>query len=471
VTAFNPPSLSTSNRNPRLLLIVAVAVAVRVAMIAAFKFQLDNDPDMYAGLAIHVAQGHGYLRPDTVGQTAYRPPIYPLLLATVIEAKHSVWWIAWIHLLLGTGSVVLTWFAAERLLSGTARDIRDDEGFDGERPPRTVNAPFVAAGWVAVDPLLLQNTVLVMTETLATLLAVLVLWMTADDSRKHAAAVAIGVIFGLCCLCRPTFWAFGGLVGVVWFARQFLTRPNTVPLDSRLSTLDPQPTLDPRSSILHPRRLALCAVLGTAVTVAPWAIRNWMVFGRPIITTTHGGYTLLLVHNPVYYREVVEQAWGTAWPSESLTAWQASLETALRADGVPPFDEVARDRWMYRQAWRNIADDPGLAVRAGWTLLGRFWGVMPLNTPERSLPTALRWGIGLFYVAEFLAMGLGLWRLTRAEWPRWWPLVALIVSFTCVHYLYWADMRMRAPLVPAIALLAARGLTSKSQGPSKEART
>jgi hypothetical protein len=34
--------------------------------------------------------------------------------------------------------------------------------------------------------------------------------------------------------------------------------------------------------------------------------------------------------------------------------------------------------------------------------------------------------------------------------------VALLISFTLVHAFYWADMRMRAPLVPVLALLAAR---------------
>ena len=37
--------------------------------------------------------------------------------------------------------------------------------------------------------------------------------------------------------------------------------------------------------------------------------------------------------------------------------------------------------------------------------------------------------------------------------------LALLISFTIVHSLYWADMRMRTPLAPAIALLAARALS------------
>ena len=34
----------------------------------------------------------------------------------------------------------------------------------------------------------------------------------------------------------------------------------------------------------------------------------------------------------------------------------------------------------------------------------------------------------------------------------------LILNFTLVHLFYWSNMRMRAPLVPLIALVAARGI-------------
>ena len=45
--------------------------------------------------------------------------------------------------------------------------------------------------------------------------------------------------------------------------------------------------------------LALTIVL----VLSPWMIRNLLVFGEPVWTTTHGGYTLALANNPVYYRE------------------------------------------------------------------------------------------------------------------------------------------------------------------------
>ena len=459
-----------------------------------------DDPDMYRGIAEWFVDGYGFARPDTGHPTAYRPPLYPLLLTLCPLSTRDDRILAMLHFVLGLATLGLVWLAAAHLLKSAKCSGSLYDAVHTDVSSAFLSLPTILAVMLtAIDPLLINSSSLVMSETLVAFLVSLLLWCVAREVTTRWRAVLLGIVFGLCCLCRPTFWAFGGLVALVWIVRQFLTRHTTTtppPLpfgervgvrgaasvsesDSKASASADHPSppaplpkgergdiCAQTASVAHgqcpneflSRRLALCICLGTLVTVAPWAIRNLVVFGRPIVTTTHGGYTLLLGHNPVYYREVVEQPWGAVWPGESLTAWQRSLETAIRADGVPPFDEVARDRWMYQQAWGNIAHDPGMAVRAGLTLLGRFWNVVPMSTEGRSLPSVMWWGIGAFYTAVFVAGCRGVWRLTRDEWSRWWPLVALIVSFTCVHSLYWADMRMRAPLVPAIALLAARGL-------------
>ncbi len=65
------------------------------------------------------------------------------------------------------------------------------------------------------------------------------------------------------------------------------------------------------------RQLPWLTLLALGLTIAPWPIRNQVRFGRPIVTTTHGGYTLLLSNNPVYYSEVVLEPWG---PSGRRTA-------------------------------------------------------------------------------------------------------------------------------------------------------
>ncbi|MGE5194401.1 MAG: hypothetical protein ACM3U2_18080, partial [Deltaproteobacteria bacterium] len=252
---------------------------------------------------------------------------------------------------------------------------------------------------------------------------------------------------------RPTFWAFGVLAGAFWVFT--LLRPHNS------STVRGTPAWGP----------VLSLVAGVALVVAPWGIRNAMVFGRPIITTTHGGYTLLLAHNPEYTRAVVEQPWGAVWEGAAFDDWSAALEAAMARE-IPAIDkthlspavELARDEWMNRRAWDYIRREPLVALRSGLTLLGRFWNVMPLATKNAPHSWPLRLAIGAFYTALFVALLAGICRIVRGDWLRWHPLLRLIVAFTLVHALYWADMRMRTPLVPAIALLACQSLRKRPCG-------
>lgn len=220
--------------------------------------------------------------------------------------------------------------------------------------------------------------------------------------------------------------------------------------------------------------------MGTCVVVCPWLVRNVLVFGRPIFTTTHGGYTLLLGNNPVFYREVVDRPWGTVWQGESLSQWNESLETAMRQEHPPIESEPARDRWMVRRAIRNIGDQPAEFLSACRLRMLRFWNVAPLGPATDAIRrmwlrfcqaigqenwkphahaavTVVRWGLSLFYGTIMIGLLLSLVRMDRAEWQRYRPLLLLIAAFCVVHLFYWTNTRMRAPLIPAIALLAVRG--------------
>ena len=105
--------------------------------------------------------------------------------------------------------------------------------------------------------------------------------------------------------------------------------------------------------------------------------------------------------------------------------------------------------------------EPVVAFKTALTLLGRMWNAVPLATGGTTRPALVRPLIGMFYAGMFLAVVLGVLRQPRGNWTAWRPVFVLIIAFSAVHSLYWADMRMRTPLVPAIALLAAAGMASK----------
>jgi hypothetical protein len=194
-------------------------------------------------------------------------------------------------------------------------------------------------------------------------------------------------------------------------------------------------------------------VLAVALAVQlPWLARNWRSFGSLIPTTTHGGYTILLGNNDVYYDQVLRTTPWSAWPGESLERWQNEMR--FREGIADVHGEVARDAFYYRTAWRTIRERPGDLVLSVPLRVFNFWRVTPHSSEEYS--QLIRLGCAAFYIPEFLLMLVGLF--DRRVWK--WPLALLpaaLASLTMVHAVYWSDMRMRAPIMPAVALLAALG--------------
>ena len=83
--------------------------------------------------------------------------------------------------------------------------------------------------------------------------------------------------------------------------------------------------------------------------------------------------------------------------------------------------------------------------------LGHFWSVAPAASVYSG---GVRWATMAWTIPLWLAVLLGLPRRDLWCWPRIAaPLSA--IGLTLVHGLFWTDLRMRAPIVPAIALVAA----------------
>ncbi len=195
------------------------------------------------------------------------------------------------------------------------------------------------------------------------------------------------------------------------------------------------------------------------IVLTPWVVRNAVAVRKATPATTHSGYTLLLANNPVFYHEVAAQPWGTVWQGDSLNRWQLELERQMAAEGIRPDDEVSRDRWMYRRAWSHIRAEPALFARAClWRGL-RFWDLAPWRIPA-GYSKFLFWGTALFYGLVTCGMCIGMARLTAIEWRTWSLLLLLPLTLWLTHLVYWTDMRMRAPVIPILALLAARAIRS-----------
>jgi 4-amino-4-deoxy-L-arabinose transferase-like glycosyltransferase len=358
-----------------------------------------DDPDNYLPLARSVAAGEGLSLNGRF--TAYRPPLYPILLAPLVTlpGEMPVRGIALLHIVLGAATVGLTAITANRWGLGERRAL-------------------VAALIVALDPVLLWQSRFVMTETLTAFL--LVAALAALTLPRWPGAALGGVLFGLAGLARPSM-----LPGAVLTIMAVLTIRPTAPRE----------------------RLAdgLMLALSMLAVLAPWAIRNAVVLGVPVITTTHGGYTLALANNEVYYRDVLNGPPGRVWTGHDQWLWWDSVNRDTSG-----MSEPEDDRYLRQRVVRLAFEQPTTFLHASLQRLERFWSVSPAIAVYSPL---VRLATTLWTVPFWAALVVGLFRGSLWRWPQVAAPLA-ILGLTAVHSLYWTDLRMRAPIVPAIALVA-----------------
>jgi hypothetical protein len=441
---------------------------------------LSEDRDAYREIAENLAtyRVYGLGKNDNLPSgpnfeprpTAYRPPLYPVLLAKLAGEGLEVTplRVAILHWLLGIGTVGLTWVVAEKLAATLESGVSAVRG-----EPRHTLLPVVASLLVACDPILLHWSTYVMTETLATFLAVLALYtlFRFHFDRRPMNAGLVGCAMGLAVLSRPTFLPWAGLCGL---SLLFLPASGgRQPSDTSAAT-EAWP-------IQLLRRAANLAVYGliVAIVVSPWGYRNYQQFGKPIITTTHGGYTLLLANNNVFYNYLRCDDSGLPWDpmqrrAVTLEDGPIHFEERMRPERLTglfrkgigedarSYEEIL-DGLLYEAAFRDITAQPIVFAYSCLYRVAQLWSPLPhkLTADESWKRAILRYATCAWYFAVYAAVIAGIWKLRgkllRSPWV-WGGLLCLV--FTGVHTFYWSNMRMRAPLMPFVAVLAAVGACS-----------
>ncbi|TWT95148.1 ArnT family glycosyltransferase [Neorhodopirellula pilleata] len=423
-----------------LLAIVLLVLIVRGGLLLTRVDGLSDDPDAYRVIAETLARTGVFGLPvgdEGVKPTAFRPPLYPWVLSFLTDSDGRLinFPVAILHAILGTLTVLLTWDIARRLLGRTAA--------------------VVATVIVTLDPILMWQSTLVMTETLATFLTIAVFWWwvirfqhgrdrtsnsceVSGVPNASVTAAGLGVLLSLAFLCRPTFLVWAILViPMVMFAG---------------------PACSVRRGVI-----AVVSFAIVAVVMAAWTARNVAVMGHPIWATSHGGYTLLLGNNESFYGYLRDQR--STWPWNS-PAWDAEPFFEDYANRKASGDEVADDETAYQLARTTINQQPDMFVYSCWVRFVRLWQPFPHATSGRS--TASIVAVGSFYVLVYALIVIasiqhasdlfagGLRRMMMV-----WPAIALFITLSGVHAVYWSNPRMRAPANPVLAIAASAAFLSR----------
>lgn len=404
IAGRQPPAERPPTRLPLsgVLLVSLLAVAVRLVVSAATpQSGLFSDMEDYHSRALLL--GAGRELPDS-----YRGPGYPLFLALLYWFPGGDFWAARVGnaLLAGLTAAMTAWLASD---------------FVGRR------AALGAAAVTALYPASVLSAVYLMPESLygALLLAGVLVSRRPSGGRAFAA----GAIAGLAALTRSVGLAL---------------------LPAILAARLPRGT-DPSRWRTFLRDAGLI-VAGCLLALSPWLTHTHRVSGG-LMLDSNSGFNFLLGANPRARERLELASYGEYFQSFVV--------------GIP--NEAERNRRALAQSWTWIRENPWRWVRLMprkaaylYGIEGRehVWLYSNSYFGPRSPTTVKIWAallIACFPPLAVLAV-VGLLRPGLLNIPAGAEIVALIAVTTLLHALSFSETRFHLPLLPFLAVLAARGL-------------
>ncbi|MBD0281647.1 MAG: glycosyltransferase family 39 protein [Thermoleophilaceae bacterium] len=384
---------------PPLLAIVAAGVVIRVLYTlveAPWPPPGLDDQFYFSALPKLLAEGHGFVAPfrfafrDEIVRTAEHPPLYSVVLA-------------------GPAKLGLTSPDAQRLAgaafgAGTVAAV----GLLGRRLGGR-RAGLLAAGLAAVYPTLIAADGALMSESLLGLLVALSLLAAYRlvEAPTVGRAATLGAVAGLAALTRGE-----ALLLLPLLLLPVLFRPARGPA-------------------------AIVVVLAFVVVVAPWTVRNWIVFDRPVLVATNSGTAVAGANCDATYRGDKLGGWWPPCIREHPGMNEAEHHSQALADGV-------------RYAGHHLDRLPVvLAAR-----LGRVWSLYdPFQIPEGRSARVQKLGVLMFFALLPLAVA-GALTLRRRGVGVWIILVPFaVVSVTALAT--YGNVRFREPAELSLVVLAA----------------
>lgn len=329
----------------------------------------------------------------------FYPPLYPYFIAAAYALAHTLEAVKWAQVVVGALLV-----PAVGRIGGLAFGRR---------------AGLLAAGIAAFYPDLIWYAAHFWSETV---FLVLLWWamerlVAADADGSARTAAAAGLLWGLAILTRETILYLTPLAAAWLFWRA------------------PRPAGGTRAAAF-----ALCAVLA----VAPWTIRNWIVFRAFVPVATSGGLALFQGNAPLTRQEVYD-----------------------RYEAV--HGRIEQYRFARAEGWKAIRDrQPAWALEKLRDQMPNFWEADSLalihikRGAYGAVPPAAAVAAAVVVLAPYLALlagfvaGVALLPLDRTRGL----LLAFLVCYNALHVATHGFARYRLPVMPVVFVFAAAGLVA-----------
>ncbi len=395
-----------------LFWMVVISFALRLCVIMAmhtYKFRSAEENFGFGWemgrIARSLAEGQGFSNPfhAVTGPTAWEPPLYPFLIAGVfklfgIYTNASAFVLLTLNSLFSALTCIPIFLIAKRCF--------------GEKVA-------VASAWTwALFPYVLYWCTRWVWETsLSALLLALIFLLTLnlenDLVKKDGLKpwIFFGILWGVAALNSPSLLSFLPVAGLwVWYQR----------------------SQRGKSSLA---RILLASVIFFAC-IAPWLVRNYRTFGKPVFIRDNFGAELRMGNGP--------------WADGTWMYYLHPTQNTYAMQQYEKMGELAYIAERKRQALEFIKEDSGRFVRLSLKRFVYYWA----GSPRPSQIPQLSEAKNSLFLASSVLMFWGLARAWRKRRPGAWLLVWLILTYPAVYYVVFPHPRYRHPIEPEITILA-----------------
>lgn len=401
--------------NTKLLLasiaLVAFVNCLTFIFVLKYRMPLDADGRYYDAIGWNFAQGFGLI--DGGKPFILKTPTYPLFLGLLYSVfGHSPILILIVQSILFSASCIILYYIA--------RSVCDEK------------VSLLASIGLALYFPVAYYASGVLTEILSVFLTVLVVlfWMRYVQASRKVDLALCGILLGLDILCKPIMLLFPIVIAlhVLW--------------------------VKIKKTGLVKDLLVFFVVL--SLTLAPWVVRNYLVFHEFILLSKDNFQSLLLVSVLEHRSSLWDwDMWGSR-PNDPRLQELEVIRNKIRAE-IKDQPSRHEEDYFLPEALKVIRDDPVRYVQASLIRALRLWISYPTQS---SVPVKLA-VIG-FDVTLLILAFVGI-AFSRARWKQlsvfWLPIVYITLLQMPLH----VEPRYSAPMKPYLMIFISIGVVELVQ--------
>jgi len=398
-----------------VLLIFFVALILRIGFILTLDNSIDVWGDWWDELGWKLATGQGYwvnnpFNPEGQIFYAWRPPLFPLLLAGIYSTFGHSYLSAKIFLAILSSISCLLLFFVSRITFSSSKYAIISAFVYTFYPPAIFWTGYLAP---------------VTCEIFLVLLVVLLL-LIAERKRELLLFALSGLVVGLGVLTRSLFIIFIPVVFLWLICLHGI-----------------------KFSFFTTALFALFCFL----TVSPWIIRNYYIYGRFVLSSTEGGIVCYIANNPNSIKE-------------NSGCWNPTGKDLNLMAEISRMNELEVQKYFYKLAFEFIKENPLIYTKLVIDRFFRFWKITPHtfsgpgeNYKNYHVIIAFLTNLPIFILAltGFL-FSLKIWRNFVLYY-----LIILMWSLPIILF-FKTVIRYREPLMPFMIILAINGLKNLRKG-------